>query len=483
MHGTDFSVHIALASTDSGSCIEPDQAAVQVIGEFCPAQGISYKEGLLNLCGKASALFTARPTRLFLHGFYLRGNSAELFIFDRCGVYSCNVFNIDENFQRFLTVILKYSLMTDAELGLSDLIRHDEIGPFITLKKDACITRTSTTLRLADRPLAIPEDMVRKATTCYKAKLPDSDRWDYVVKFKWRLRDDIPEDQVLRHAKKRNVWGLLSLDYFDEVVDTAQLRSGLRHRPNRRFSPKDDPDISVPSSRGIDSHTIETDETFRVRTMVCIITSPCGRPLHTHESVLELLQVLRDGVKSHRSLYEDGGILHQDIAPGNIIINKSTKGRLDRPRRRDDPGRGASEPWGHLPPFMAIGALKGRPRTYRHDLESFIYVLLWAIIADRSESPPEGSRLQRWRSGSYEEMAGRKMVDMAQDGFQSILSEFAPEYQTLRPLAEGFRQLLFPIRVDDGTLWTGTISSQDGRARLYDVILQMLDQAIGLQKS
>lgn len=226
--------------------------------------------------------------------------------------------------------------------------------------------------------------------------------------------------------------------------------------------------------------------------MVCIITSPCGRPLHTNKSVLELLQVLRDAVKSHRSLYEDGGILHQDIAPGNIIISdaldpEGPKGiliDLDVAMILDV---GPRNPGGisitGTPPFMAVGALKGRPRTYRHDLESFLYVLLWAIISDGSESPPEGSKLHRWRSGNYEEMAARKMVDMASGGFQSILSGFALRCQNLQQLAEGFRQLLFPIREDDGTLWTGTVGSQEGRAMLYDGILQLFDQAISLHKT
>jgi hypothetical protein len=231
-HETHLSAHIALAFTYTevkelpcGVVSEPDEAAVQVIGEFCHDQAISYRVGLLNLCAKASSIFRTQPTRLFLHGFYLRGNWAELFVFDRCGLYSCNVFDIHQDFQRFITVVLKYSSMTDVKLGLSDLIKHDGTGPFITLKKGASIALTSSTLRLADRPLATPEDLVSKATTCFRARLPDSDRWDYVVKFKWRLKDDIAGDQVLRHAKKRNVWGLLSLDYFDEIVDTADLRS------------------------------------------------------------------------------------------------------------------------------------------------------------------------------------------------------------------------------------------------------------------
>lgn len=491
-HGTGLSAHVALAFTQNGDVSDPDEAAVQIIGEFCPGQAISYKDGLLNLCAKASSIFVAQPTRLFLHGFYLRGNWVELFVFDRCGLYSCNVFNIQEDFRKFITVVLKYSSMTDAELGLSDVIKHDGMGPYITLKENACITLTASMLRLAGRPLATPQDLVSKATTCFRARLPDSDRWDYVVKFKWRLRDDIAEDQVLRYARERNVRGLLSLDYFDEIVDTADLRSRLRQRPYRRFAPEHGPDLSVSGGKGIDSYTVETDETFRVRTMVCIITSPCGRHLHTHESVLELLQTLRDAIKSHQSLYEDGGILHQDIAPGNIIISESLDPETPKGILIDlDVAMilevGPRNPGGvsitGTPPFMAVGALKGRSRTYRHDLESFLYVLLWAVISGTSESPPEGSRLERWQGGNYEELAARKMVDMTPEGFQSILSEFPPEYKKLQQLAEGIRRLLFPIRGDDGTLWTGTVGSQEGRTSLYDGILQHFDQAISAHKT
>ncbi|KAG8161427.1 hypothetical protein KVR01_008414 [Diaporthe batatas] len=494
--GLELSTHVAVAFTRSNPVSEPSDATVQVIGEFCLGQAISYKEGLLKLCARASSIFTVQPTRLFLHAFYLRGSWAELFVFDRCGPYTCNVFDVEKDFQRFVTVIWKYSSMTDAELGLSDLIKHDGMGPYIALKEDASVNKfASSTLRLAEQPLATPEELVSKATTCFKARLPGLDRWDYVVKFKWRLRDDIAEDVVIRHAEERNVWGLLSLDYFDQIIDTADLRSRLRHRPYRRFPSENDPKLSVQGGNSVESNTIETEKTFRVRTMVCIITSPCGRPLHTHNSVLELLQVLRDAVRGHRSLYADGGILHQDIAPGNIIISDSP-----------DPGApsgilidldvamileaGPRNPGGisitGTPPFMAVGALEGRPRTYRHDVESFLYVLLWAVISDGAVSPPGDSRLQGWRGGSYEGMAARKMVDMTSDGFRRILSEFAPGYRGLQELAQGFRQLLFPVRVDDERLsstGTGTVGPRDEGAALYDGVLRLFDQAIDRYES
>lgn len=56
-------------------------------------------------------------------------------------------------------------------------------------------------LRLADRTLA-PVDLVSEATTCFKTRLPDSKGWDYVVKFKWRLRDNIAAEPILQYTKK-----------------------------------------------------------------------------------------------------------------------------------------------------------------------------------------------------------------------------------------------------------------------------------------
>jgi hypothetical protein len=61
------------------------------------------------------------------------------------------------------------------------------------------------------------------------------------------------------------------------------------------------------------------------------VVSPAGRPLHAYRSVRELLEALRDAIVGHRSLLENGKILHRDI--NNIIITDHTaegdsKGRL-----------------------------------------------------------------------------------------------------------------------------------------------------------
>lgn len=76
-------------------------------------------------------MFACQPARLFLHGSYMCGGMAELWIFDRSGMYSGDVFDVSESPCRFLTVLIGFVLMSDAELGLSTLIKDDGPGTHI----------------------------------------------------------------------------------------------------------------------------------------------------------------------------------------------------------------------------------------------------------------------------------------------------------------------------------------------------------------
>ena len=42
-----------------------------------------------------------------------------------------------------------------------------------------------------------------------------------------------------------------------------------------------------------------------------------------YRSVRELLEALRDAIRGHKSLLEDGRILHRDISENNIIITQA----------------------------------------------------------------------------------------------------------------------------------------------------------------
>ena len=75
---------------------------------------------------------------------------------------------------------------------------------------------------------------------------------------------------------------------------------------------------------GADSLTGYESETYGNRVNYCLVTSPAGRLIHEYQSVRELLEALHDAIRGHKSLLEDGRILHRDISENNIIITESS---------------------------------------------------------------------------------------------------------------------------------------------------------------
>lgn len=116
----------------------------------------------------------------------------------------------------------------------------------------------------------------------------------------------------------------------------------------------------------------------------CLGILPAGRALNKFGSIRELLTALRDAIRAHRSLYIEGDILHRDVSENNIIITnpKTAKGftgmliDLDLAKIVGSGKTGARHQTGTVE-FMAIQVLRKVAHTYRHDLESFFYVLLW----------------------------------------------------------------------------------------------------------
>jgi len=66
---------------------------------------------------------------------------------------------------------------------------------------------------------------------------------------------------------------------------------------------------------------------------------------------------------------------------------------------------------------------------------------------------------------------------MGKNHFASvILSEFLPQFHSLKLLAEDLRQILFPVQ--DGELWTGTEGSSAAINDIYDGIVAAFERAI-----
>lgn len=233
-----------------------------------------------------------------------------------------------------------------------------------------------------------------------------------------------------------------------------------------------------------------SDGPFDNRLLFCLVISPAGQALSKFESVSELLTALRDAIKAHRSLYIQGKSLHRDISEGNIIITDPKKADgftemlidLELVKKVDSGRSDARHQTGTME-FMTIEVLRLVSHTYRHDLESFFYVLLWmcarrtwerqfhCMLMDR----PNESMLSKWYTGSYEEIAQYKEYAMSVNGFKKPLKEFPPMLDRVKPLCKEIRGILFPF-LEDGALFTGTPSGPP--EKLYDPIIEAFDNAI-----
>jgi hypothetical protein len=230
------------------------------------------------------------------------------------------------------------------------------------------------------------------------------------------------------------------------------------------------------------------DGSFENRLFCCLAISPAGRAISEFDSIPELLTALRDTIKAHKSLYIQGGILYRDISENNIIITDPKKADgftgmlidLDLAKVVGSGRSGARHQTGTMQ-FMAIGVLRKVAHTYRHDLESFFYVLLW-ISARRAwdnfgswfEGRPKQSGLTKWYTGSFDEIAVTKQGYMHADGFEYILTEFPRAFDRIKPLCKAVRGILFPL-IDDGKLDTGTPPDPEN---LYDSIVKAFDNVI-----
>ncbi|KAF2154720.1 hypothetical protein K461DRAFT_100922 [Myriangium duriaei CBS 260.36] len=157
-----------------------------------------------------------------------------------------------------------------------------------------------------------------------------------------------------------------------------------------------------------------------------------------------LSHLLPDAFKAHRSLSHNTRVLHRAVSTINFVIVNPENGR-------DEPNDflvavgttlltyvGPRSPGsvGGTRPFMAIGNLKHRPPTYRHDLEN---VLHWTLITDAGDEPPKDSVLCGWDRSEWQIPAIQNLHYMMKHNFPIILVEVSSQFQCLYTLAEALR--------------------------------------------
>lgn len=130
--------------------------------------------------------------------------------------------------------------------------------------------------------------------------------------------------------------------------------------------------------------------------------------------------------RGHHNLYNEARILHRDISVGNLMydlrdgILYGIVNDYDNAVILDQDGNPQAPPSTHRTgtiPFMALDLLAPEPparHLYRHDLESFFYVLVWTAVFFPREGRNSASaaKLDRWCNGNAKQRFDAKYTDV-----------------------------------------------------------------------
>ncbi|KAG5949472.1 hypothetical protein E4U58_001977 [Claviceps cyperi] len=136
--------------------------------------------------------------------------------------------------------------------------------------------------------------------------------------------------------------------------------------------------------------------------------------------------------------------------------------------------------------FMAVEGLLKINHTYRHDVESFFYLLLW-LCGHEAWDPVKGlavegeeqfleSYFQEWHAGTLHQIATHKKGHMANiDCLKTtLMCEFPKALDVVKPLCEELWRIIFPptdLGPNFGTPWNNP-------GELYDPVITAFDKAI-----
>jgi hypothetical protein len=497
---------------------------ILVVGE----QKLSYdtsrfKADFLQLTRLVRSVFSDQPTRRFVHAFTLCASMMELWVFDRSGAYSSGAFDIHDKPDTFARALVGYATMDNDAMGLDTFIEREGKHYYVTVDD---VDNNETRIRLS-RPIVRQKAIVCRGTMCYETQ--DSN----VAKFSWASDKRKMEVEQLRLAETRGVKGVARVVAHRQITTISELREGLEFRERHKFrnednhfrdpssvgtidtsghkrksssnhqsdasgskKPRSDSQQSILVQKQNSKHTISADkpslyqpgaDKWENRVYSCLIISPAGRVISDFRTIRELLEALRDAIRGHRSLYETGNILHRDISSNNIIITKPEMAGgfngmlidLDLAKVRDSGSSGARHQIGTMQ-FMAVEVLRKTDHTYRHDLESFFYVLLWMCARQswgngfaRAEMPRKESRLRKWEIGTFDSIADAKEGHMAVNGLERIMHEFPRSLDPVKALCLKLRTALFG---DSARLVLGTPAGDPNH--LYSPIIAAFDDAI-----
>ncbi|KAF8344063.1 uncharacterized protein EI90DRAFT_3028147 [Cantharellus anzutake] len=360
--------------------------------------------------------------RQSVHGILFNGSFASFWCFDRGGGVFTHECNIDRDFPDLIRCLMSLCLANNTELGLEPMFQQSGVKDVelfgSVLQRYLVVQRSLFTI---SKTLHITSELDGRGTTVFKViTAPDGRTTDEVteageetvipeaavIKFSWQSTSQALEIALFRRAQEFNVEGIATLYRYSSP---RKLSDGHRKQLGLKV--------------GIDY----VDRELHVQ-----VTGPVCIPLYRVVDEDDFAAAFKSLISAHHSLYKKAGILHRDISINNLMVDETNPQRgvlidLDLAIQVRDGERvlGIRPSTVGTYPFLALDLFRDEPLTqrwYRHDLESFLYVLAWIL----SRFDEDGNEVHQTAAFDDWIFGEKKYIFLAKRGFLREAERFRP---------------------------------------------------------
>ncbi|KAJ7767986.1 hypothetical protein DFH07DRAFT_808337 [Mycena maculata] len=350
-------------------------------------------------------------------------NSLELLYYDRSIVVKSEPLRFTDNTATFLAVLSGFAHLHSRRWGYPALLEPPAIPQALPPKPPKGFWRgmyKDHVLKLGDHwkltlgnILFRAHGVIGRGTVVVQATVTSCPRLDLngktvVVKWSWVPKTRIPEVDIVNGVRQHGI-----------EQDRPEM---LRHLPDIYHSQQFDaltPECQRSLFQNLPAGTYE-ERVLRV------IVQEELRPIDELEDPVKLAQAFKQNFECYRWLYEETKTIHRDISVSNLMfheIDGKVYGVLndyDLALRLNDEPPSTSKQRTGTKPYMAIDLLVPEPPYHlpRHDLESFLYVLVFLTCQIK------GSKLAKWGDLTMDDLRDKKNTAITQEEFPSTKNHF-----------------------------------------------------------
>ncbi|KAF8621877.1 hypothetical protein AX15_007434 [Amanita polypyramis BW_CC] len=370
--------------------------------------------GELRLAEKALECMSSARRR-YMTGVYIDNCSMTLWYYDRMSSIRTRSFDFEKSPAYFALVLYAITRCDSHQAGFDRFLEFPSTAfraqiPAISLRNSKLVVPTSTTTYCfqitREKPIYTSRELVGRGTVVYPVTLqPDDDEVlvdeeERVLKLYWPNVDDPCEADLINQL-------------HHDVPEIAD------HLPSISFSSSfTRGDLGLPSSRLKSFAGPDAEER-----LLHMFTMRRYERLWEVNSIEEFQDVFLDCVECHYHAYKKGRVLHRDLSENNLMVWRPRRRNIDNHGSSNLPSNGRAlgilNDWdmsSHVVrypgvasvvtmvtndpslaaeaealtnrtgtvPFMALDLLDEDGPTpthlYRHDLESFLWILIWAAV-------------------------------------------------------------------------------------------------------